>query len=156
VSKGFSLEQAGITSALGIGFSVPAPFIVGSLIGKLKAGHLAVFLIALTGLVQVLLPLASEQSVISVLVVASGVLQASTSTSIFVMLTELVSRQSLPLISGWCVALGYGGAALGPVLFGKIVDVASFFSSFTTFAILNLLCITAIILNNRRREPWSP
>ena len=155
VSKGFSLEEAGITSALGIAFSVPAPFIVGSLIGKVKVGHLAVSLLALTSLMQALLPLVPGKFSVSLLVVVIGVFQASTSTSIFVLLTELVSTKSLPMISGWCVALGYGAAALGPVLFGKIADIAAFVTAFGAFSILNLLCVAAIIANIRHTGPWS-
>ncbi len=156
VSKGFSLEQAGLTSALSIAFSVPAPFIVGSFIGRVKARQVAVSLLAVTSLVQLSLPLIAGKSMISLLVVTIGIMQASTSTTMFVLLTELVSKQSLPMISGWCVALGYGGAALGPVVFGKIADVAAFVTSFTTFAILNVLCLTVIVANSRRAESWSP
>lgn len=126
VTRSFGIEQAGLTSALGIAFSVPAPFAVGLLVSRVKSIRLATVLLLLTAGMQVSLPLAEGKASISALLVGLGIFQPSTSPTIFVFMTELVPALRLPEILGWSVALGYGGAAVGPVVFGGIVDATSF------------------------------
>jgi MFS family permease len=155
VTKGFSIEEAGLTSALAIAFSVPAPFVIGSLVSRTKPIRLAVSLLMLTTVVQILLPFSEGKLSITALLVLICILQASTSPILFVFLSELVSNLSLPAVSGWSIAIGYGVAVLGPVIFGKIADRTSFLASFALFAILNVICIIVMFSNLKRKSSLS-
>jgi MFS family permease len=152
VTRGFSIEEAGLASALAVAFSVPAPFVIGLLISRAKPIRLAVSLLTLTTVMQILLPLSRGKLSITSLLVAIGILQASTSPILFVLLSELVSTLKLPTVSGWSVAIGYWAALLGPVVFGNIADTASFSASFSLFAILNVICIVAMLSNRKRNS----
>jgi len=145
VAKGFSIEEAGVASALGVVFSVPAPFVIGSLIGRTKPIRLAVLLLMLTTTVQILLPFGEGKLSITALLALICILQASTSPILFVFVSELVSDLRLPAVSGWSVAVGYAVALFGPAVFGNIADRASFLTSFTLFAILNVVCAVVML-----------
>jgi MFS family permease len=152
VTRGFSIEEAGFASALAAAFSVPAPFIMGLLIGRARPIRLSVTLLTLTTVTQILLAVSRGKLSIIFLLVAIGILQASTSPTLFVLLSELVSTLRLPTISGWSLAIGYWAALLGPVVFGNIADTASFSASFSLFAILNVVCIVAMLSNGKRKS----
>ena len=156
VARGFSIEEAGLASALGVVFCVPAPFIVGSLIGRTKPIRVAVSLLTLTTVVQVLLPLAGGKLSITALLVLICILQASTSPMLFVFASQLVPNLRLPAVSGWSVAVGYGTAFLGPALFGNIADRASFLTSFALFAVLNVMCIIVLFSILKRKSSLLP
>jgi MFS family permease len=152
VARGFSIEEAGLASALGVVVSVPAPFVIGSLIGRIKPVRLAVPLLMLTTVVQILLPFSEGKPSITALLVVICILQASTSPILFAFVSELVSNLRLPAVSGWSVAIGYGAAFLGPALFGNIADRASFLAAFALFAILNVMCVTVMLSNLKGRS----
>jgi MFS family permease len=152
VSRGFSIEEAGLANALAVILSVPAPFVAGLLTDRVKPVRLAASLLILTTVVQVLLPFSEGKPSITALLAAICILQASTSPILFVFASELVSSLRLPAVSGWSVAIGYGGAFLGPVIFGNIADRASFFASFALFAILNAVCLIAMLSNLKRKS----
>jgi len=155
VTRGFSIEQAGLASGLAVAFSVPAPFVIGLLISRTKPIRLAVSLLMLTTIAQVLLPLSVGKLSIATLLVLICILQASTSPILFVFLSELVSNLKLPAVSGWSIAIGYGVAVLGPVIFGKIADWTSFLGSFALFAVLNVICIIVMFSTLKRKSSLS-
>lgn len=152
VSRGFSIEEAGLVSALAVAFSVPAPLVIGFLIARVKPIRLVVSSLMLTTVMQILLPFSEGKLSTIALLVVICIAQASTSPILFVFTSELVSNLRLPAVSGWSIALGYAAAILGPVIFGNIADRASFLASFALFAILNAVCIPVMVSNLKRKS----